>query len=207
MRAPLTAKPVSSKACTLIIATGLFALILSAVDASETTTFNLQLVLMQSAVTPPARVDFHEERHNALLQAPLVLTGYLEYLGAGVLRKVVETPFEEAFLVDAEKILIERDGETRTLSLGKSRSLRTILDVIKAILGGDAHTIESIFDYELAGTAESWSVRLTPRSKRISRQLTRVLVSGDLESVKGMRIDLQDGEWHQMDILQGDSGQ
>ena len=80
---------------------------------------DLDTVLRNIAVAPPARVGFREERHNPLLKEPMVLTGYLEYLEAGRLRKVIETPFEEAFLVDADQIEIERNGEIQKLPLKK----------------------------------------------------------------------------------------
>jgi hypothetical protein len=142
-----------------------------------------------------------------LLEVPLVLTGYLEYLEAGVLRKAIETPFQEALLVNTDHIVIERQGETRKLSLNKSRSLKTILGAIEAILAGEADKLAAVFDYELSGTAGSWSVKLTPISRRIARQLTSLQVYGDDESVTSIRVDLKDGEWHQMDILRDDPEQ
>jgi hypothetical protein len=180
---------------------------LSTVAAADASSLELQTVLASTTVTPPARVGFHEQRHNPLLEVPLVLTGYLEYLEAGVLRKAIETPFQEALLVNTDHIVIERQGETRKLSLNKSRSLKTILGAIEAILAGEADKLAAVFDYELSGTAGSWSVKLTPISRRIARQLTSLQVYGDDESVTSIRVDLKDGEWHQMDILRDDPEQ
>ena len=52
-----------------------------------------------------------------------MLTGYLEYLKAGQLRKVIETPFKETFLVTEDYIEIERDGKTHRLSMSKSQTI------------------------------------------------------------------------------------
>jgi hypothetical protein len=168
--------------------------------AADLPSLDLRTVLANTTVTPPGRVTFREERHNPMLAEPLVLTGHLEYLELGVLRKVIETPFQEAFQVDAQHIIIERDGQTRKLSLNKSRSLRTILGAIEAILADEADRLESDFDYELSGTVDSWTVRLTPISQRIAKQLESLQVSGDGESATGIRVDLAGGEWHQMEI-------
>jgi len=165
---------------------------------------DLDAILKNAAVTPPNRVGFREERHNPMLKEPMVLTGHLEYLRAGVLRKVIETPFEEAFLVESDHIIIERNGETHSLAAKKSRSLRTILDAIEAILSGESEKLESVFDYELSGTGDAWSVQLTPISRRIARQLTGMQVTGDDQSVTSIRIILKGGEWHVMDILRND---
>lgn len=167
----------------------------------------LELVLDRAAVTPPSRVGFREERHNPMLRDPMVLTGYLEYLSAGVLHKVIQTPFEETLLVDPDHITIERDGEIRRLAVNRSRSLKMILGAIEAILSGDSEKLEAIFHYELSGTDTRWSVRLTPISRRIARQLTSLQVTGDEQALSSIRIDLAGGEWQLIHILPGDSEQ
>jgi len=167
----------------------------------------LEAVLNSVAVTPPSRVDFREERHNPMLQDPMMLTGYLEYLGAGVLHKVIQTPFEEALLVNHDQVTIERDGEVHRLALGRSRSLKTILGAIEAILSGDSNKLESIFDYELSGTSDEWSVRLTPISRRIAKQLSSLQIKGDDQALSSIRVDHETGEWHVIHILLGDDKQ
>jgi len=161
----------------------------------------LELVLGNVTVHPPARVGFREERHNEMLKEPLVLTGYLEYLDEERLRKVVETPFQEALLIDADRIEIERDGETRSLPLRKNRFLRTMLGGIKAILAGQVEQIVDVFSYEVAGTEADWSIVLKPLSRRVSRQVKSLVVTGDDESLTSIRFDIEGGEWHHMEIL------
>ena len=165
----------------------------------------LQTVLDNTTVKPPARVRFRETRHNQLLKEPIVLTGYLEYLEAGWLRKVVETPFEESFLVGPNQIEVERSGESRKAALSKSKTLRTMLGGIEAILAGQADKLESIFRYELSGTEDSWSLQLVPLSRKISRHLTGLQVLGDDKAVTSIRFELKGGEWHLMEILQANS--
>ncbi|MDH3620198.1 MAG: hypothetical protein OES93_15050 [Gammaproteobacteria bacterium] len=161
----------------------------------------LESILERAMVTPPARVGFQEERHNALFEEPLRLTGYLEYLEDGELRKVIETPFAEAFHVRSDHVEIERDGETQVLPIRKSRSLKVMLGGIEAILAGDTERIGKVFVHELSGTESDWSMRLTPRSKRVARQLTALTVTGGGDAVTGIRFDLGNGEWHQMELL------
>ena len=160
----------------------------------------LQAVLERTMVKPPARVDFREERFNAMFAESLVLTGFLEYLEEGQLRKVVETPFEESFLVRRDRIEIERDGETKVLPINKSRSLKTMLGGIEAILAGQTERLEGVFNYELTGAETDWSLQLTPRSRRIAKQLKGLTVKGNDQAVTSIRFDLEGGEWHLMEI-------
>jgi hypothetical protein len=165
---------------------------------------DIQTVLTSATIAPPATVGFREERHNKMLKEALILTGYLEYIEAGRLRKVVESPFQEAFLIDNDRIEIERDGETRTLSLSKNRTLQAMLGGIEAILAGQIARVERVFSYQLSGTADDWSIQLTPHSSRIAKHLTGLLVTGNSGAVTSIRIDLKDGEWHLMEIVKTD---
>jgi hypothetical protein len=176
---------------------------------AATTGWSLELttVLENTMVTPPARVRFREERHNSMLSQPLILTGYLEYLEKGRLRKVVETPFSESFLVDGDRIEFARDGQIRTVALGRSKALQSMLGGIEAILAGRTDELSAVFDYELSGTAAAWTLQLKPRSRRLSQQLNGLQVNGDELAVTSIRFDLKDDEWHLLEILKDDPGQ
>jgi hypothetical protein len=172
-----------------------------AMFASPALALDLDAVLARTMITPPSRVGFREVRHNRMLKDELIITGYLEYLQKGTLRKVIEAPFEEAYLIQSDSIEIERAGVTTTLSLRKSRVLTTMLGGIEAILAGETEELMSVFDYELSGVEEDWSLELLPRSKRIAKHLSCLTVTGNLESVTAIRFDLKDGEWHKMEII------
>jgi hypothetical protein len=166
---------------------------------------DLDTVLENTAVTPPASVGFREVRYNPLFKEPMVLTGYLEYIEAGQLRKVIETPFDEAFLIDKDHIEVERNGKIQKIPLNKSKFLKTMLGGIEAILAGQAEHLASIFSYELSGTNNSWSLRLKPLSRNVSRHLKSLLVTGDENSVTSIRFDLREEEWHLMEIIGAES--
>ena len=154
-----------------------------------------------SAVTAPSRVNFREERHNPMLKEPIVLTGYLEYLKPGYLRKAIETPVKESFLVTDDYIEINRDGKIRRLPMSKSKPIRAMLGGIEAILAGQPDKLESMFHSDLSGTSGSWVLSLKPRSKRIASHLTGMLVKGDDKALLSIRTDMKNNEWSLMEIL------
>jgi hypothetical protein len=162
---------------------------------------DLETVLENAAVTPPSRVGFVEQRFNRLLKEPMVLTGYLEYVETGQLRKVIETPFAEAFFITEDYIEIERNGKARRLSLRKSKTMRAMFGGIEAILAGQVDKLTALFRYELSGTNNAWTIRLEPLSRRVSAQLTSMLVEGDEGSANSIRLELKDGEWSLMELL------
>ena len=165
----------------------------------------LETVLGNVAVAPPSKVRFLEQRHNRLLKEPMMLSGYLEYVKTGQLRKVIETPFEESFFITETYIETERDGKTRRLSLNRSKPIRAMLGGIEAILAGQAEKLTSLFHYELSGTNSCWSLRLEPLSEMVSGHLSAMHVKGDDDSANSIRLDLKDGEWSLMEFLNTDS--
>ena len=161
---------------------------------------DLPTILATSRVSPPARVAFLEERHNPMFESPLIMEGYLEYLGPGAMRKVIESPFREAFAIEAGALSIDRDGETRQLPVSKSKSLETMLGAFEGVLAGDAERLEAVFDYKVSGEPVDWTLDLTPKSRRIARQLAGLSITGNDSGVSRILVDLRDGEQHIMHI-------
>jgi hypothetical protein len=160
----------------------------------------LATILAATAVEPPARIGFREERHNPLFREPLVLEGRLEYLDSGTLRKVVDKPFAEDILVADNRITVTRDGKTRRVSLNRSRALKTILGAIEAVLAGNQERLEASFRCEIATSADGWSLQMTPLSTTVAKRLSLLEVSGNAQAVTSIRINLPNDEWHLMQI-------
>jgi hypothetical protein len=175
----------------------LAALLIGAPGASST---ELSEILEISRVSPPARVAFREERHNPMFESPLLIEGFLEYLGPGVLGKVIESPFQEAFYIEAGEISMIRDGEVRQLPVKRSKALETMLSAFEALLSGDTERLETVFDYEVSGETSNWTIDLQPKSRRIREHLSSLRLSGNDAGVSKIFIDLSDGEWHVMNI-------
>jgi len=178
-------------------AISLSALLIGTPVASST---ELSEILEIARVSPPARVAFREERHNPMFESPLLIEGFLEYLGPGVLGKVIESPFQEAFSIQAGEISMIRDGETRRLPVKRSKALETMLSAFEALLSGDAEHLETVFDYEVSGELSDWTIDLQPKSRRIREHLSSLRLSGDDTGISKIFIDLSDGEWHIMNI-------
>lgn len=162
---------------------------------------DLATILEASRVTPPARVVFEEERHNPMFEQPLVLRGDLEYLGPGALRKTIRSPFQETFSIQDGHVIIERDGETRSLPVARSRALETVLAAFDSVLAGDGERLKTLFAYEIEGTAANWKIELQPKSRRVGEQVSSLRLSGDGGGVNRVLMDLHDGEWHVMTIV------
>ena len=165
----------------------------------------LGTLLDRVRVTPPERVVFRELRYNSLLQEPMELSGYLEYLGPGKMRKVIESPFQEALLVDGDRIEISRDGRTRRLSLRTRKPALLMLQSIESLLAGNVESLNRHFETTLSGSEDDWRLQLTPKSEQLARRLSGISVCGSREAIDSFRFEMQNGEWQQMQVLH-DSG-
>ena len=179
-----------------------FILFVCLAHADDEQPIDLKSILQESAVNPPAQVHFREQRHNPMLKEPLVLTGVLEYVQPGVLRKTIETPFHESYLVEAGSIAVERDGEVRRLPMRQGELMSWVLDGMEALLAGNSERLEAAFKYRLEGNRCAWSLQLEPRSQRLLQHLKGLLVAGGNGSVRSIRIDFGEDEWHLMEIIQ-----
>lgn len=162
---------------------------------------DLQSLLAESAIAPPRTVGFREERHNPMLKEPLVLTGTLEYLEPGVLRKTIESPFQEAYLVEPDQVTISRNGQKEVLKARQGRMMATFLSGIEALLAGDPDRLKDLFHYRTEGTSADWTLILEPRAARLARHLAGMRVEGAGGTIESIRIDLDDEEWHYMQLL------
>jgi len=50
--------------------------------------------------------------------------------------------------------------------------------VMRAILASDAETLRASFDAAAAGSAEHWTIRLTPRPREMARVLKEIRLAG-----------------------------
>lgn len=172
--------------------------------SADADNFDLASVLSEISVTPPAQVRFREERHNPMLNEPLVLTGFLEYLGPGHLSKTVELPFQESYEIDHDNIRLEREGKERTLSLRSNQMMKTLLGGIEAVLAGDSLRLDAIFSHQLTGSPGSWVLELVPRSSRVSRHLAGLRIEGGNKTLHTMRFNFDEKEWQLMVFLPPD---
>jgi len=90
--------------------------------------------LMRSlAAGGDSTVAFTETRYSSALKMPLVTSGELRYTRPAQLERRVRTPVEERYLVDGDRVTIERKGAPpRTVSIASQPALGAFLESIRA---------------------------------------------------------------------------
>lgn len=126
---------------------------------------DLDSLLQSLAREPPQAIAFVETRSSPLLTQDVVVSGVLEYRGAGQLSRVVTVPYRERIDIDGSDVRIERDGRPeRRFSLRRSAELGSLLPAFSALLTGDRPALEARFEISVEFRADRWRLDLVPKS-------------------------------------------
>ena len=140
----------------------------------------------------PDTVKFVEVRFSPLLEAPMTVSGTLEYLAPGRLARAVAVPYEEETTIDGENVVVRRPGEKdRRFSLRRAPELRGLLGSFSAILSGDAGALEEFFDLSLRrddADESLWSLELAPHDARLLKKIGTIRVSGLEKTVRCIKM-------------------
>jgi hypothetical protein len=125
-----------------------------------------------------SRVRFSETRHSALLKQPLVLTGTLVFKRPDRLEKHVSTPFSEVVTIEGARVDVTRPGEPGRTIVVPPGPARALVESMRATLAGDLAALTRHFTVDVAGTADDWTMTLTPRDPALASTVVRVDFAG-----------------------------
>jgi outer membrane lipoprotein-sorting protein len=143
----------------------------------------------------PARAQFSETRHLALLDRPLESSGELTFTPPDRLEKRTTSPGTERLVVDRDTLSVERAGRTRTFALRDYPQAAALAGGIRATLAGDRAALERDYALALDGNARAWHLTLRPRAAALSAIVKRIEVSGNGPDVRRIETQQADGDW------------
>jgi outer membrane lipoprotein-sorting protein len=164
-------------------------LLIVAGSASAQEAFTVETLMRGLESTGDSVVAFTETRHSSALKVPLVTTGELRYARPAQLERRVRTPFEERYVIDGDRVTIERKGGTaRTVSLASQPALAAFLESIRATLRGDLATLKRFYRVELEGGASAWTLVLLPSDPDMAEFVTVIRIGGTAGRLSGMEV-------------------
>jgi len=141
-------------------------------------------------------IAYTETRRSSLLKEPLVTTGELRFRPPAALERTVKTPFEERYVIEGDRLTIERPGSGagRTLSLASQPLLANLVETIRALLRGDLPALERLYRIELAGSRNDWVLTLLPSDPAMVDFVASVRVSGHAGALDEMEVVEPNGD-------------
>ena len=138
------------------------------------------LTELAQTLQQPANVQgaFTQQRYLKSLTKPMTTSGAFTLVPKKGLLWQMQKPFATTLRVRADGIM-QWTGSAWTNpnanKLGQNRQIQLFLD----LLGGNTQGLEKQFNLSLSGTAQQWTLQLTPKTT-ITRQIfTRIDISGD----------------------------
>jgi outer membrane lipoprotein-sorting protein len=170
-----------------------FVLLLAALPtpASAQTTATLDSVLARFARIEGLTLDFHEEKHIALLTMPLSTDGSLAYVRPGRLARRAGT---QTVLIDGSALRMSDGGHEQHIDMGSQPIVRSFVDSFRAFLAGDRHALEESYAITFASTATDWTITLRPRGAPLDQFLASIVFHGAGDALTTMTMTEVSGD-------------
>ena len=152
--------------------------------SSNAQPFGSEWILRALARPAPMRTDFVEVRASAMLKEPLRLSGEYRRPDERTLVREVRAPYRETTTIvssnsGAGQATIARDGKSpRTFSLARVPELASLQSSFGALLAGDRAGLERAYRLAPAGTAQRWTLTLTPKDAALAARVRSIALYG-----------------------------
>jgi outer membrane lipoprotein-sorting protein len=157
--------------------------------------FDLTELMAMLAKVERSSVAFEETRYLAVLAAPIVRRGTLNYVRPDHLEMHVVTPFPETVDVTGNRMRIQApEQKTRELDLGSQPVALAWIEGIRASLAGDAAALRRLYRVTMTGTPTLWRMALEPVEPRVATALRRIDVTGRQTQIDTIEILDQQGD-------------
>lgn len=176
----------------LATAVGLMAVPAWAIDLTE--------LMALMAQRPAGDAQFEEQRFVSGLDQPLRSSGTLSFKAPGRLARMTLKPREESFVVDGDKLTLERSGRVRHVALDSVPELATMVAAIRGTLMGDGSVLQRYFQAQVSGSAGQWSLTLSPLDARLAAIVKQMQMQGNQADLREVEVRLADGDRSVMTI-------
>lgn len=178
----------------------LLALLLSALPAAQAADWQLADLMQQLAQVKNAQARFVERKYIALLDKPVESAGELSFIAPDRMEMRTLRPKKQSLLLDGNRLTMEQDGRSRTVSLQSYPEVAAFVEGIRGTLAGDRQALERVYQVHLIGSAARWQLLLVPREATMSRIISRIRIGGSQAEVLSVAYDHADGDRSEMQI-------
>ncbi|WP_296925581.1 LolA-related protein [Polaromonas sp.] len=157
--------------------------------------------LMQGlAQNKSGRANFVEKKYIALLDKPVESSGELLYTAPDRLEKRTLKPRPESMLIENGTLTVERNKRRMTLRLQDHPELVAFTESIRGTLAGDMAALRRIYNLDLEGSQERWTLILRPVETKMLDVVQRIRIGGSHAEVKTIEIEQSDKDRSVMTI-------
>ena len=154
--------------------------------------WELQQLMDSLAKNKSGRATFVEKKYISLLDQPVESSGELLYTAPGRLEKRTLKPRPESLLIDNGALTVERGKRRMVLRLQDYPELVAFTESIRGTLAGDTVALKRIYNLDLDGSEERWTLTLRPVETKMLEVVQRIRIGGSRAEVKSVEIEQAD---------------
>lgn len=176
-----------------------FALALGAI-ALPACALDLQGLMGLLGQRQSGEASFTEQRFVQGLDAPLESSGVLSFVAPDRLMRRTLKPRAEAMAVEGNTVTLSRNGRSRSFALDATPEMVALIEAIRGTLTGNAATLTRHFRTKVEGSAERWTLALTPIEPQLATAVRAVTIGGQGSDVRSVELLLAGGDRSVMQI-------
>jgi outer membrane lipoprotein-sorting protein len=176
---------------------GLVLLLSQAVQAAP---LSISQLMDSLAKQPQGAATFTEKKFISILDQPVESSGELLFIAPARLEKRTLKPKPETMVLDGDSLTLERGRRKHVLQLRDYPEVAAMIESIRATLAGDRQALERAYHLALDGSAERWTLVLTPLDPKVGAVIARIRMEGAKDVVRSVEILQADGDSSLMTI-------
>lgn len=147
--------------------------------------------LIDAAFTEQKQAEF-------LSRGEFAVSGEMHFKAPHTLRRIVTKPYRESIVIDESTVIIKRlddkneTDKVRFIEIDSHPSIRLFIDSMRATMAGDLATVLEIYEVELSGGRQEWSLRLVPRREELKKFIHAVHVTGSANRINTLLVHEDD---------------
>lgn len=132
---------------------------------------------------------FREEKHMALLAAPLVSEGTLYYQKPRLLARHTLSPEKSSLVLDGRELAFGDAQHTEKMGVDAQPAVRVLVDTFVAVLSGDRRALEQMADVRIETTlGGGFRIAVTPKDPAVLRIVRAMSFEGEGVELKRMEL-------------------
>ena len=171
---------------------GVMGLALVTLSPAAFAAWELQQLMDSLAKNKSGRATFVEKKYISLLDQPVESSGELLYTAPDRLEKRTLKPRPESLLIDNGALTVERGKRRMVLRLQDYPELVAFTESIRGTLAGDTVALKRIYNLDLDGSEERWTLTLRPVETKMLEVVQRIRIGGSRAEVKSVEIEQAD---------------
>ena len=167
-------------------------LLLSLMGTPALAAWDITQLMQGLAQNKSGRASFVEKKYIALLDKPVESSGELLYTAPDRLEKRTLKPRPESMLIESGTLTLERNKRRMTLRLQDYPELVAFTESIRGTLSGDVAALRRVYNLDLEGSEERWTLTLRPVETKMLEVVQRIRIGGSRAEVKTIEIEQTD---------------